>query len=106
MGVRETGAGSGYAAGYYAYLWAEVMEAQVFGLFDGRDLFDPVVAGKVKTLVYESGDRTDPRDLFQALTGETPNPARLLSRLAPPAPAADHSAAEAMGDSSLRGRRP
>lgn len=79
----------GYAAGYYSYLWAEVMEADVFNLFEGRDLFDPEVAQRIHQLVYSIGDEVDPADLFRELVGREPSPEALMTRLgAGPAPRA------------------
>ena len=46
-------AGSGYAAGYYTYLWAEVMEADAFEAFEeAGDIFDPAVAERLRRFVY------------------------------------------------------
>ncbi|MCW2238978.1 M3 family metallopeptidase, partial [Azospirillum canadense] len=71
-------AGSGYAAGYYAYLWAEVLDADGYEAFaEAGDLFDPSLAARLKT-IYSSGDSRDPMDLYTAFRGRTPQIEALL----------------------------
>jgi peptidyl-dipeptidase Dcp len=65
-------AGSGYAAGYYAYLWAEVLDADGFAAFsDAGDPFDPALAAKLKA-IYSAGDTADPMELYRAFRGREP----------------------------------
>src|SRR5205814_7141563 len=53
-------AGSGYAAGYYAYLWAEVLDADGFAAFAAAgDPFAPALAAQLKS-IYSAGDTADP----------------------------------------------
>ncbi len=71
-------AGSGYAAGYYAYLWAEVLDADGYEAFaEAGDLFDPNLAARLKT-IYSSGDTRDPMELYTAFRGRTPQIEALL----------------------------
>ena len=50
-------AGSGYAAGYYVYLWAEVLDADGFDAFvEAGDPFDPRVAARLRRFIYASGN--------------------------------------------------
>jgi peptidyl-dipeptidase Dcp len=71
-------AGSGYAAGYYAYLWAEVLDADGFSAFEeAGDLFDPQLAARLKD-IYQAGDTRDPMELYTALRGRAPDIAALL----------------------------
>lgn len=71
-------AGSGYAAGYYAYLWAEVLDADGFEAFlETGDVFDPDLAAKLKT-IYASGDTRDPMELYVAFRGREPRIEALL----------------------------
>jgi len=73
-------AGSGYAAGYYAYLWAEVLEADGYAAFtETGDVFDPELAARLKT-IYSAGDTEDPMDLYRAFRGRDPNIAALLEQ--------------------------
>jgi peptidyl-dipeptidase Dcp len=71
-------AGSGYAAGYYSYLWAEVLDADGFGCFEAAgDPFDPVVAARLRHIL-QSGDTIDPMELYVAFRGEQPRTDALL----------------------------
>ena len=73
-------AGSGYAAGYYAYLWAEVLDADGFAAFtDAGDPFEPALAGRLKT-IYGAGDTEDPMTLYRAFRGRDPAIAPLLAQ--------------------------
>jgi peptidyl-dipeptidase Dcp len=71
-------AGAGYAAGYYSYLWAEVLDADGFGCFEAaNDPFDPATAARLRRIL-ESGDTRDPMDLYVEFRGEPPNTQALL----------------------------
>ena len=61
--------GGGYAAGYYAYLWAEVLEADGFAAFiEAGDIFDPALAARLED-IYSAGDTRDPMELYRAFRG-------------------------------------
>ncbi|HYH39579.1 MAG TPA: M3 family metallopeptidase [Azospirillum sp.] len=71
-------AGSGYAAGYYAYLWAEVLDADGFEAFqEAGDLFDPTLGAGLKTIL-SAGDTRDPMELYTAFRGREPRIEPLL----------------------------
>jgi peptidyl-dipeptidase Dcp len=71
-------AGSGYAAGYYAYLWAEVLDADGFAAFtEVGNVFDPALAARLKE-IYASGDSRDPMALYRAFRGREPRIEALL----------------------------
>ena len=71
-------AGGGYAAGYYAYLWAEVLDADGFAAFtEAGNVFDPALAARLKD-IYTSGDTRDPMELYRAFRGRDPKIAALL----------------------------
>jgi peptidyl-dipeptidase Dcp len=73
-------AGGGYAAGYYAYLWAEVLDADGFAAFtEAGDAFDPALAGRLKD-IYSAGDTRDPMELYRAFRGRDPNIPALLEQ--------------------------
>ena len=73
-------AGSGYAAGYYAYLWAEVLDADGFAAFtEAGDPFDPALALRLKA-IYSAGDTADPMTLYRAFRGREPEIAPLLAQ--------------------------
>jgi peptidyl-dipeptidase Dcp len=73
-------AGSGYAAGYYAYLWAEVLDADGFAAFtEKNDPFDAQLAGRLRA-IYGAGDTEDPMTLYRAFRGRPPDIGPLLAQ--------------------------
>ena len=63
-------AGDGYAAGYYVYLWAEVLEADAWQAFvEAGDVFDPTVAARLKAEIYSRGDSVEPGAAYRAFRG-------------------------------------
>jgi len=73
-------AGGGYAAGYYAYLWAEVLDADGFAAFtEAGNAFDPELAARLKA-IYSAGDTRDPMELYCAFRGREPAIAALLQQ--------------------------
>jgi peptidyl-dipeptidase Dcp len=73
-------AGGGYAAGYYAYLWAEVLDADGFAAFtEAGDAFDPALAARLKD-IYSAGDTRDPMELYRAFRGREPTIEALLEQ--------------------------
>jgi peptidyl-dipeptidase Dcp len=63
-------AGSGYAAGYYVYLWAEVLDADGFDAFaEAGDPFDPSVAQRLQQFIYSAGDSLEPKAAYRAFRG-------------------------------------
>ena len=73
--------GDHYAAGYYSYMWSEVMDADAFGAFeDAGNIFDPAVAKRLHDNVYSSGGSVDPEAAYVAFRGREPEPDALLRR--------------------------
>jgi peptidyl-dipeptidase Dcp len=73
-------AGGGYAAGYYAYLWAEVLDADGFAAFtEAGNVFDPALAGRLKD-IYSAGDTREPMELYRAFRGREPKIDSLLDQ--------------------------
>jgi peptidyl-dipeptidase Dcp len=71
----------GYAAGYYSYLWSEVMDADAFAAFEeAGDVFDPKTAGKLKEFIYSAGNRRDPHEAYLAFRGRPPKIEGLLRK--------------------------
>jgi peptidyl-dipeptidase Dcp len=71
-------AGGGYAAGYYAYLWAEVLDADGFAAFlEAGNVFDADLAARLKD-IYAAGDTRDPMELYLAFRGRPPRIEALL----------------------------
>jgi peptidyl-dipeptidase Dcp len=72
---------SGYAAGYYSYLWSEVMDADAFAAFEeAGDVFHPATAKKLREFIYSAGNRRDPHDAYVAFRGRPPKIDGLLKK--------------------------
>jgi peptidyl-dipeptidase Dcp len=69
----------GYAAGYYSYKWAEVLDADAFAYFKENGIFDTITAQKFKILL-SSGGTVDPMDLYINFRGRKPDVNALLKR--------------------------
>lgn len=69
---------NGYAAGYYTYLWAEVLDTDGFELFKERGIFDPETAKSYKENILETGDSEDPMKLYVRFRGREPQVDALL----------------------------
>jgi len=70
--------GSGYSAGYYGYLWSEVLDVDAFECFKREGLFNPEVAMRFRHTFLEKGGSEEPMVLYHAFTGADPNPDALL----------------------------
>ncbi|WP_200976366.1 M3 family metallopeptidase [Echinicola sp. 20G] len=70
----------GYAAGYYSYKWAEVLDADAFEMFLENGIFDPVTAKAFKDHVLSSGGKVHPSILYKRFRGREPKPEALLKR--------------------------
>ena len=83
--------GDHYAAGYYSYLWSEVLDADGFAAFkEAGDIFDPPTAKRLKEFVYSAGYLREPADAYREFRGRMPEPEALLrKRGLMEAPAAD-----------------
>ena len=69
----------GYAAGYYGYKWAEMLDADAFAVFQKEGLFNPETAKRFRHLL-ESGDTVDPAELYRQFKGADPDINALMRR--------------------------
>ncbi len=73
--------GGGYAAGYYSYMWSEVLDADAFAAFEETgDIFDPATAKRLHDAVYAAGGRQDPAEAYKAFRGRLPTADALLRK--------------------------
>lgn len=71
--------GGHYAAGYYSYMWSEVMDADAFAAFEeAGDVFDPQIARRLHDDIYSSGGSRDPEEAYIAFRGRAPQVDALL----------------------------
>lgn len=81
--------GDGYAAGYYAYLWSEVLDADGFKAFEEtKDPFDPATAQRLYQFIYSAGGTRDFAAAYRAFRGRDPHVEALLEGRGLLAPAA------------------
>ncbi|MBQ0096400.1 MAG: M3 family metallopeptidase [Bacteroidales bacterium] len=71
----------GYAAGYYSYKWAEVLEADAFSLFKENGIFDKATADSFRENILTRGDSEDPAVLYRRFRGRDPQPEALMRKL-------------------------
>ena len=67
----------GYSAGYYSYLWAEVLDKDAFELFMEKGIFDPETAASFRENILEKGGSDEPMELYRRFRGADPDPAAL-----------------------------
>ena len=68
----------GYSAGYYSYLWAEVLDKDAFELFKEKGILDKETAMSFRRNVLEKGGSEEPMTLYRNFRGADPDPAALL----------------------------
>ncbi len=70
----------GYAAGYYSYKWAEVLDADAFDYFEQNGIFNKEIATKFKDFILSQGGTDHPMTLYKKFRGQEPSPNALLKR--------------------------
>jgi len=69
----------GYSAGYYSYMWSEVLDADAFAAFEETgDAFSGEMAAKLRNNIYSTGGSVDPEDAYKAFRGKLPSPDAML----------------------------
>ncbi len=73
--------GDGYSAGYYSYMWSEVLDADAFEAFEETgNPFDPETARRLLDNVYSVGGAVDPEETYKAFRGKMPSPEAMLKK--------------------------
>lgn len=70
----------GYAAGYYSYKWAEVLDADAFSLFKENGLFDSTTAQSFRDNILSKGGTEPPMQLYLRFRGRKPTINALMQR--------------------------
>lgn len=74
-------AGDGYSAGYYSYMWSEVLDADAFDAFmETGNPFNPETAKRLRDNIYSSGGSLDPEDAYKGFRGKLPSPDAMLRK--------------------------
>jgi peptidyl-dipeptidase Dcp len=68
----------GYSAGYYSYLWAEVLDKDAFELFMQKGILDKETAMSFRTNILEKGGSEEPMELYRSFRGANPDTGALL----------------------------
>jgi Zn-dependent oligopeptidases len=71
---------NGYAAGYYGYKWAEVIDADAFSVFEAKGIFNKEVSNSFRKNILSQGGKKNPMELYKAFRGQEPTNKALLKR--------------------------
>ena len=71
---------SGYSAGYYSYIWSEVLDADAFEAFKEKGIFDAATARSFRRNILECGNTADAMERYKAFRGREPRVEPLLER--------------------------
>ena len=73
--------GDGYSAGYYSYMWSEVLDADAFSSFEeAGDPFDARLARRLREHIYAAGGSVPPDEAYEAFRGRMPTPDAMLEK--------------------------
>ena len=76
---RHLFSSDGYSAGYYSYLWSEVMDADTWAYFEqSGDVFNPEIGRRFKEIILAEGNTTDRAEAYRRFRGRDPDVAALL----------------------------
>jgi peptidyl-dipeptidase Dcp len=74
-------ASDSYSAGYYSYLWSDVITADAFGAFtEGKGPYDHAVAERLRKFVFSVGNTVDPADAYRSFRGRDPKTEALMRK--------------------------
>ncbi len=73
--------GDGYSAGYYSYMWSEVLDADAFNAFEeSGDVFDGEMAQRLYQHIYAAGGSVDPEETYRTFRGKMPDTSAMLKK--------------------------
>jgi len=91
-------ASDGYSAGYYSYLWSDVLTADAFGAFvEGGGAYDKKVAERLRKYIFSVGNTVDPAEAYRSFRGRDPRVEALMRKRGFPV---DESKSKGGGDKS------
>jgi peptidyl-dipeptidase Dcp len=91
-------ASDGYSAGYYSYLWSDVLTADAFGAFvEGKGAYDQSVAERLRRFIFSVGNTVDPAEAYRSFRGRDPRVEALMRKRGFPT---DESKSKDGGDKS------
>ncbi len=70
----------GYSAGYYAYIWSEVLDSDAFAAFKEKGLYDQGTAASFRRNILERGGTGNPAQMYRTFRGADPNPVYLMKK--------------------------
>lgn len=68
----------GYSAGYYSYIWSEVLDSDAFAAFKEKSLYDQGTASSFRTNILEKGGTGNPAEMYRKFRGADPDPKYLM----------------------------
>lgn len=70
----------GYSAGYYSYIWSEVLDSDAFAAFKEKGLYDQGTAASFRNNILEKGGTGDPAEMYKKFRGADPDPIHLMKK--------------------------
>lgn len=70
----------GYSAGYYSYIWSEVLDSDAFAAFKEKSLYDEGTATSFRRNILERGGTGNPAEMYRAFRGADPDPVYLMKK--------------------------
>ena len=70
----------GYSAGYYSYIWSEVLDSDAFAAFKEKGLFDQNTAASFRSNILERGGTGNPAEMYRKFRGADPDPIHLMKK--------------------------